>query len=240
MADDRSTPTGSPPGTPPAILVTAGPTQEPIDEVRYLGNRSSGRMGMAIAAAAAARCWPVTLLLGPVEAGVPQSDLPLASLHRFRSTADLAALLAEHWPAHDVLVMAAAVADYRVRGGPRAGKIRRSDGEGDAPVLALEPTPDLLAAAAAGRRPDQRIVGFALEPADQLRASADAKLRRKGLDAIVANPLETIGAATVSATLIRADGTSEDAPPDLDKAAFAAWLLDLIESLPVAAARNSG
>jgi phosphopantothenoylcysteine decarboxylase/phosphopantothenate--cysteine ligase len=223
----------SPPSTadtspPRRVLVTAGPTFEPIDEVRYLANRSSGRMGVALAEAAVTRGHAVTLLLGP--SSVPPPETSSLTVLRFRTAADLQRLLEETWPRHDLLLMAAAVADYRPEkpatpGGHAGdgGKIRR----GDAPItLRLVPTPDLLAAAARSARPDQTLVGFALEPADRLAEAAAEKLRRKGVDAIVANPLGTLDAETVTATVIRKDGTSVAAPPDLPKRAFAEWLLE--------------
>jgi phosphopantothenoylcysteine decarboxylase/phosphopantothenate--cysteine ligase len=175
------------PSSGPRLLVTAGPTHEPIDAVRFLGNRSSGRMGWSLADAAARRGWTTTLLLGPTE-----SPLPVCSqvrVRRFRTAAQLADLLDEEWPGHDVLIMAAAVADYRPARPADDGKLRR-----DGPVvLELEPTPDLLAGLAARTRADQVTIGFALEPAERLDVSAREKLARKSLDAIVANPLETMG-----------------------------------------------
>src|SRR5262245_9381568 len=98
-------------GKKPRILITAGPTHEPIDRVRYIANRSSGRMGLALAQAAIARGLRTTLLLGPTHLEPPNHSL-LKTL-RFRTTAELQNLLARYWPKHDVLFMAAAVADYR-------------------------------------------------------------------------------------------------------------------------------
>jgi len=218
---------------PRCILITAGPTHEPIDEVRYIANRSSGKMGIAIAEAARDAGWDVTLLLGPTPLCPPLvrgddcaasaqavaesprplpkgkkggSASPLASRGsanseintiRFTTTEDLRTLLAEHFPQCDVLVMAAAVADYRpVKSA--AGKIERGK---ERLTLQLEPTPDLVAECAKRKRPDQFIVGFALEETDKLRDRAIEKLKRKGLDAIVANPLETMGADTIGATI---------------------------------------
>ena len=205
---------------PRHMLVTAGPTHEAIDAVRYLANRSSGRMGVAIAAAAATAGWDVTLLLGPVDVPPPAGVL----VKRFRSTADLAALLDANFPPADVLIMAAAVADYRpVQTG--AGKLpRQSAGL----RLELEPTPDLVAACATQRRSGQWIVGFALEAPATLETRAVEKLARKGLDAIVANPLGTMGADDVEAVVFTSDGTRHEppgAPGGIDKGAFAQWLV---------------
>jgi phosphopantothenoylcysteine decarboxylase/phosphopantothenate--cysteine ligase len=210
------------------LLITAGPTHEPIDAVRYLANRSSGRLGIALAEEAARRGWAVTLLLGPTPKDVSDSRVRVA---RFRTTADLDALLRAELPRHEVLVMAAAVADYRPKAGAAdlAGKRRRST---EGMVLELEATPDLLAASASLRRPDQLIIGFALEPRAQMLASAQSKLERKNLDMIVANPLETMDADAIEAVVIARDGSQRRTDGPIPKATFAAWLMGIIESAP--------
>ena len=223
-------------GSTRRLLITAGPTQEPIDAVRYLGNRSSGRLGIQLARSAAAQGWAVTLLLGPVSAEVPASDPQpgLGRLHieRFRTTADLHSLMLEHAPRNDVLIMAAAVADYRPVADEvdPAGKRRRvSEGM----MLHLEATPDLLAEVSTRKRDDQLFVGFALEPRDEMLASARRKLERKRVDLIVANPLETMDAAGIEAVVLGRDGTGfEDGrrtPGVIDKSVFAPFLLHAIE-----------
>jgi len=202
------------------LLITAGPTWEPIDAVRYLGNRSSGRMGLAILEAARREGWRVTALLGP---GVPDpANSEQVTVHRFESCADLEALLAEHFPACDLLIMAAAVADYRPAG-PREGKLPREDA-GDL-TLHLTPTPDLVAQCAKRKRDDQRIIAFALEDPAALEQRAAAKMRRKGVDAIVANPLQTMSAGDVDGTLMWTDGSSHR-PGVTSKARFAHWLIE--------------
>lgn len=224
---------------PPTLLITAGPTQEPIDAVRYLGNRSSGRLGIALAGAARARGWRTILLLGPTPRRCEDTQV---EVHRFRTTAELGALLDAHWPEADALIMAAAVADFRpalpetgvVPGSidPAEHKIRRRDG---ALTIHLEPTPDLLAKCAETRRPGQVIVGFALEPRDRMLESARTKLERKGADMIVANPLETMDAETIEATLVRRGGAEERTPGAMEKSAFAEWLLERVEQARVSA-----
>lgn len=209
------------PVDPIRVLITAGPTYEPIDAVRFIGNRSSGRMGIALAMAAVTRGWSTTLLLGPVSETLPV-DSQIA-LHRFRTAAELGDLLTTTWPDHDLLIMAAAVADFRPARPASGGKLRRTEA---GLTLDLEPTPDLLAALAEQTRDDQMTVGFALEPASGLIERAREKLGRKHLDAIVANPLETMDAETVSATLIKAGGEPVTAPHGASKADFATWLLD--------------
>ena len=215
---------GGDPGVRRRLLITAGPTHEPIDAVRYLANRSSGRLGIALAEAAAASGWIVTLLLGPTRASPTDTRV---TTHRFRTTADLDALLQEHLPRCDALVMAAAVADYRPRltEDPAQTKLRRT---GETLTLELESTPDLLAGAVGRRRPGQLIVGFALEPRDQLDASARRKLERKGCDAIVANPLETMDAESIEASLYHRDGRVEKTDGPIAKTDFAPWLLDRV------------
>ena len=203
------------------VLVATGPTHEPIDDVRYIGNRSSGLMGTAIAAAFQARGYPVTVVRGP---GVPA--VPECGDRQFVTAADLLSVLRAEWPMHDVLVMAAAVADYR----PAArvpGKMRR---EGGPITLALEPTEDILAGLAADRRADQYVVGFALEHPEDLARSALAKLQRKRANAIVANPWATMNSPDVDATVFFADGQSATPGSTMPKPEFAAWLVQLLES----------
>ncbi len=213
-------------GSRPRVLITAGPTHEPIDAVRYLGNRSSGRLGISLAEEAAARGMVVTLLLGPTSRQPSDSRVRVI---RFQTCGELEILLREHFPVSEVLIMAAAVADYRVRQTPGyeigEGKIRRKD---QALVLELEPTPDLLAGCSARRRDGQYLVGFALEPRERMDRSAREKLARKGLDLIVANPLETMDAAEIEATLYWASGESESSEGVIGKLEFARWLLDRI------------
>lgn len=204
------------------LLITAGPTHEPIDAVRYVGNRSSGRLGIGLAEAGRDAGWDVTLLLGPSAQEPPAGVCTL----RFETTADLAALLDQHFSVCDVLIMAAAVADYRPRGSGRP-KLPRSDA---GLVLEFEPTPDLVAACAARKRPDQFVIGFALEDPATLTARAPAKLRTKRLDAIVANPLQTMGADEICALVFTADGqilspAPGHEPRPVSKTAFARWLI---------------
>lgn len=218
----------SPPNPPttqsPRLLITAGPTHEPIDAVRYIGNRSTGRLGIALAEAAAKRNWRVTLLLGPTPLTTADTAI---RLHRFQTTGDLEALLHQHLPECDILVMAAAVADYRPRRVPGADgqKLRRT---GEKMVLELDPTPDLVAGCAQRRSPGQTIVAFALEPEAELMASARAKLARKNVDAIVANPLETMESDQIRATLVCRDGQELKTDGQILKTQFAGWLLDAI------------
>lgn len=210
---------------PRRLLITAGPTHEPIDSVRFIGNRSSGRMGIALAEAAARLGWDVTLLLGPVSATVPTHDR--IQIERFRTCDDLQQLLGKHADRADILIMAAAVADYRPKPNPAmsGGKFRRMGGAGGTITLELESTPDLLAGVSATRRADQLFVGFALEPRADLLASAESKLKRKKIDLVVANPLETMDSHTVEALVLAADGSVENTDGVLSKTDFAQWLL---------------
>lgn len=203
------------------LLITAGPTHEPIDAVRYLANRSSGAMGLALAKAGRDGGYAVTLLLGPVSASPPEgvAVVPYVSSH------DLTSKLDELFTETDVLIMAAAVADYRPRQAA-PGKMPRT---GDDLTLELEPVPDLVARCAATKRDGQRLIGFALEEPAALEQRAGEKLRRKNLDAIVANPLETMGAAGVDAVLITAAG-ERLSPGAMTKDAFAKWLIDWLSA----------
>jgi phosphopantothenoylcysteine decarboxylase / phosphopantothenate---cysteine ligase len=216
---------------PRRLLITAGPTHEPIDAVRFLGNRSSGRVGIELADAAAggtsdAEPWSVTLLLGPTALAPAH---PHVNVRRFQTTADLQGLLRAELPNADVLIMAAAVADFvPKRAADPHGKLTRASGP---TTLELVPTPDLLAECSSRRRfnPPQLLIGFALEPRTHLLESARSKLERKRIDAIIANPLETIDASDIGAKLLWADGTDESTPGPISKSAFALWLLAAID-----------
>lgn len=207
------------------VLVTAGPTFEALDSVRSLSNRSSGRLGGSIALASAIAGHETTLLLGPGPAAT--ACHPRLAIQRFTSARELGALIGEHWPSHDLLIMAAAVADYTPRGGQDQGKHARN-GEMD---LQLVATADLVAAAAADARDDQRVIAFALEDPADLDARARAKLEAKGVDAIVANPLATMEHPQISASVIRRNGGTLEAPADMPKPAFAAWLVAHLDEI---------
>ncbi|MDR3537244.1 MAG: phosphopantothenoylcysteine decarboxylase, partial [Acetobacteraceae bacterium] len=162
------------------VLVTAGPTHEPIDPVRYLANRSSGRQGYAIAAAVAAFGARVTLVSGPVNLPAPSG----ITLRRVETAQQMLAACEAALPA-DVAVFAAAVADWRVANAA-GGKIKKRPGTAP-PALELVPNPDILATIAAdGPRRPRLVVGFAAET-DDLLANAQAKRVRKNADWIVAN-----------------------------------------------------
>jgi phosphopantothenoylcysteine decarboxylase/phosphopantothenate--cysteine ligase len=213
------------------VLVTAGGTREPIDSVRFIGNRSSGRMGLALADEAARRGADVTLVTAnvtiPPPAGVETVNVD--------TTAELEAAVRERFAGCDVLIMAAAPADFR----PAAvaeGKLAR-EGEGDAAsagfALELTPTADIVAAVAAERRPDQTVVGFAAEHGDGAVERGRAKLSRKGLDAVVVNDISRpdIGfdSADNEVTIVLPDGEREVGRRP--KAEVAAAILDEVEAL---------
>ena len=163
------------------VLVTAGGTREAIDPVRFIGNRSSGRMGYAVAAAAQARGAKVVLISAPAELAGPAG----AEVVRVVSAEEMRSAVMERLEEASVVVMAAAVSDYRVR---QVGeqKIRR-----DGPrVLELEPTEDILREIVARRRTGTLVIGFAAETEDVL-ANGRAKLERKGVDAVVVNDVSS-------------------------------------------------
>ena len=161
------------------VLVTAGGTREAIDSVRFIGNRSSGRMGLALASAAARRGAEVTLVAANVALETP----PGVERVDVESTAELADAVAERFPDSHVLLMAAAVADFRPASA-EPGKLAR---EGGGLELRLEETEDVLARVAAGRGEGQILVGFAAEHGPEAIERARAKLERKAVDAIVFN-----------------------------------------------------
>ena len=201
------------------VIVTSGPTHEPIDPVRYIANRSSGRQGHAIAAALAALGARVTLISGPVSVPDPSG----VSIHRVESAREMLDACQAALPA-DAAVFAAAVADWRVANASD-GKIKKQPGAA-APALALIPNPDILATiAAAGPNRPRLVVGFAAET-DDLLANAQGKLVRKNADFIVANDVspETgiMGGAENAVHLISAAGV--ETWPRLAKEAVAARL----------------
>jgi phosphopantothenoylcysteine decarboxylase/phosphopantothenate--cysteine ligase len=183
------------------VLVTAGPTQEPLDAVRYLSNRSSGKMGYALAEAARRRGARVVLVSGPTHLEPPAG----AVFEGVRTAEEMAEAVRRHSGVATVILMAAAVADFRpAEIAPQ--KIKRQDG---VPQIQLEPTPDILAEVASRRRAEQILVGFAADT-ERVSESAEAKLRSKRLDLIVANDVTQPGAGfdvdTNIVTLIFPDG----------------------------------
>jgi len=201
------------------VLVTAGGTREPIDPVRYVGNRSSGKMGNAIALEAAERGARVTLITT-----MPAPAHPLVTVVAVETAEEMADAVAATAPAVDVAVMAAAVADFRPAD-PQVTKVRRKDG---VPELQLAATPDILASVAA-LEPRPFLVGFAAETGPA--AGASEKAATKGVDLLVANdvtePGSGFGTDTNAVTVFSADGSSE-AWPQMAKQAVAARLWDLI------------
>jgi phosphopantothenoylcysteine decarboxylase/phosphopantothenate--cysteine ligase len=210
---------------PTRILVTTGATQESIDDVRYLGNRSSGKLGCLIALSAAIKGYEVSLLHGIQS--ISPSLHPRIHSTPFTSTRDLRAKLDEHWPSHEILIMAAAVSDYTPRGGQLHGKIKR----GDELNIPLSPTKDIVASLAQHKREDQRIIAFALEEPEKLDVAAREKLQRKHVDAIVANPLETMNSSNIQWTIYLKDGRTLSQPGICTKAAFARWLTDNLDAI---------
>ncbi len=202
------------------ILITAGATYEPLDSVRYLGNRSSGQLGALLGLAAAIESYEVTLLLG--QNSVHPACHPRVQTIPFSSTRDLSAKLSELWPSHDILIMAAAVADFTLKGGQTDGKIRR----GEEMTINLCPTQDIVAGLASSKRDDQRVICFALEDPEKLQVAAKEKLQRKHVDAIVANPLETMESNTISADILCKDGRQMSLPENLPKSHFARWFIE--------------
>jgi phosphopantothenoylcysteine decarboxylase / phosphopantothenate---cysteine ligase len=209
------------------VLVSLGGTREPLDPVRYLGNRSSGRMGAAIVAEALRRGAEVTAVVAATTVDPPAG----AHLVRVETAQQLYDAVLAAADAQDVLIMAAAVADFRPKR-VAEGKLKKDQG---VPEVVLEPTPDTLAELGRRRRPDQVLVGFAAETGDHL-AGARKKLESKHLDLVVLNHVEgahsAFGADDADAYLVDADTVEE--LPRTSKAAIAAHLLDRIETLHVA------
>jgi phosphopantothenoylcysteine decarboxylase / phosphopantothenate---cysteine ligase len=194
-------------------VVTAGGTREPIDPVRYIGNRSSGKQGYALAAELAGRGARVTLVS---TVGLPAP--PAVDVVAVETAAEMERAVNEHAGASDVIVMAAAVADFRPKG-VAARKIKKADG---APDIVLEPTPDILAGLGARRRPGLLLVGFAAETAGpgagptHLRDYARQKLAAKNIDLVVANDVAAPGVGfahdTNAVLILGSNGDLTDVP----------------------------
>jgi len=192
------------------VLITAGPTHEPIDPVRYIANRSSGRQGFALAAAAAQAGARVTLVAGPVSlptpAGVDRIDVETAR--------EMAAAVEAALPC-DVAIMVAAVADWRVA--EAAGQKRKKDGSGQIAPLQLVENPDILAGLGASAARPRLLIGFAAET-EQVIPHAKAKLARKGADWIIANDVsgDVMGGTANTVHIVSASGV--ESLPRMDKA----------------------
>jgi phosphopantothenoylcysteine decarboxylase/phosphopantothenate--cysteine ligase len=209
-----------------SVLVTAGPTREQLDPVRFLSNYSTGKMGVAVAAAAWRRGANVTLVAGPLAVAPPVgvTHVPV------QSTTEMRDAVARHVGSADVLVMAAAPADYQPA--ERAtGKLKKMGG---ARALELRETPDILVTTKGARRAGAVVVGFALET-DDLLANAKKKLDGKGLDMVVLNaanePGSGFGVDTNRVTIVRRGGAAPEQLPLLDKRDVADAILDRVEAL---------
>ncbi len=206
------------------VLVTAGPTREPLDPVRYLTNRSSGRMGYAIAKAAACRGASVTLVSGPTALPEP-AYMEFVPIETAQQMFDAVTARADDM---DIIIKAAAVADYRPAE-VADNKIKKKDGELSLP---LTRTRDILGTLGASKRPGQVLCGFSMETENMLENSR-AKLKRKNLDMIAANNVKVAGAGfgvdTNVLTLITADGETE--LPLMSKDDAANRLLDALAAM---------
>ncbi len=208
------------------ILVTAGPTYEAIDPVRFIGNRSSGKMGFAIANAAAQRGAFVTLIAGPVRLETPRNVERID----VESAREMCEAVMEHGKKKDAIIMAAAVADF-TPAHPAAHKIKKN-GQGTISDLPLAPTPDILASVAK-RKLSKVVAGFALETEDGVE-HAKTKLREKGLDLIVLNVQKreksVFGSDTNTVSMIDRKGAIDELP-ELPKFEVANRLLDKVRDL---------
>jgi len=207
------------------VVVTAGPTREAVDPVRFLSNRSSGRMGVEIAAAAWRRGARVVLIAGPLEVPVPDG----VTVVHVESTAQMEQAVREALPVADALIMAAAPADFTVRA-PANQKLKKREMPD---ALSLVGAPDILLQTREARSARAVVVGFALET-EQLETEARRKLTEKGLDLVVANDATEVGAGFASTTnrvtLIDAAGRI-DALPLMSKRDVAEAILDRVEVL---------
>jgi phosphopantothenoylcysteine decarboxylase/phosphopantothenate--cysteine ligase len=207
------------------VLVTAGPTREAVDPVRFISNRSSGKMGVAIAESAWRRGAAVTLIAGPLEVPAP----PGVTVEHVETTEQMSDAVGRLLPRHDILIMAAAPADFHPVTTPK-NKIKRAAGS---QVIELEATADILAGTRNRRKESATVVGFALETTE-LISSAEKKLAEKGLDLVVANDALEPGAGfsgdTNRVTFIFPNGTRETLAM-MAKTAVADEILDRVERI---------
>jgi phosphopantothenoylcysteine decarboxylase/phosphopantothenate--cysteine ligase len=218
-------PTGERPWDGLRVLVTAGGTREPIDQVRFIGNRSSGRMGLALAAAAARRGAEVAL----VAANVALREPPGVRRIDVETVEEMARATADEFPSAHLLLMAAAPADFRV-GSVAEGKLSR---EGDGLDLSLEPTEDILAGLTATRGDGQTVVGFAAEHGEGGVERAREKLARKGVDLIVLNDVSdpTIGFDSTENAVTLISSADEERLARASKDEIAERILDRADDL---------
>jgi phosphopantothenoylcysteine decarboxylase/phosphopantothenate--cysteine ligase len=181
------------------ILITAGPTHEPMDPVRFIGNRSTGKMGAALIESSLKAAHLTTAIVGPISEPLPTGARRI-NVQTARQMLD--AVLVE-FPRHDLLIMAAAVADYR----PATTSPHKLPRQG-AWTLNLEPTQDILAEAGFIKRPDQRTVGFSLESGPDLDR-VRGKMRQKNVDLMVYNPVATIASDSIQPSLLYPAGRVE-------------------------------
>ena len=202
------------------LLVSSGPTREAVDLIRFISNRSTGRMGFAVAEEAARRGHEVLLVTGPVSLtgpeGVERVDV--------ESATEMAEAVFARAPEADAVVMAAAVADYAPEK-PFPGKLKKSTGPLE---LTLVRTTDILLELGRKKRQGQLLVGFSLEAGEGARGEAERKLRRKNLDLIVLNPPSTLGSGEIEASVF--DGSAWTELGRAPKKELAEFVLDWLES----------
>jgi phosphopantothenoylcysteine decarboxylase/phosphopantothenate--cysteine ligase len=216
------------------VLITGGPTYEPIDPVRFLGNRSSGKMAVALATAAAARGGAVTLIIGPsavqTTGAIKRIDINTA--------AEMLAAVLKELSSSDIIIMNAAVSDFSASH-PSESKLKKRElgGQGAEISLELTPTPDILRRIGELKTAHQFVVGFALETGDKAEAHARGKLNEKGLDMVVLNRADESGAGfsvdTNKVTIFARDGKREELPL-LTKEACAEEIVTRIATLVTA------
>ncbi len=207
------------------VIVTAGPTREYLDDVRFISNASSGQMGYALAIAAQAADWDVTLISGPCALQAPSG----VTIKRVISAAEMLEAVLEEWEGADGIIGAAAVADYRPKY-RHPGKIRRG---ADPLLVELVPNPDILAECGLRKRDGQWIVGFALEPNLRELESARRKMEKKNCDAICINPATVLDEAWTELFLMDRSGEIHQrwTGPKLNVAAeVVGWIMENLVS----------
>lgn len=207
------------------VLILSGPTHEYIDPVRFIGNASSGKMGKALADEAIARGYDVDFVTGPVaESNLP--GLPEEDVHRVTSAEEMLAAAQKQMDVADIIIFAAAVADYA----PAEKLHEKIPKSSDELVLRLRPTPDIAQTLCAGKRPGQAAIGFALQTHDGQR-NARRKLAGKNLDGIVLNTPASLGADQGSFSFLASDADDFETWGEIDKPQCARHIFNAVERL---------
>ena len=216
------------------ILLTIGATIESIDSVRYLSNWSSGKLGCCIASAAAMNGHNVTVLHGK-QSLIPAAHPRINSIP-YTSSEELSNICDEQWESKDLLIMAAAVSDFIPKNKLKNAKISRSSIN---QKIELSPTDDIILKLAKRKRNNQTVIGFSLAEEKKLFDISRKKLKDKDIDAIIANPLQTMNSKNINGILFTRSSTVLPPRESMSKSDFTKWLISLLPEIHITAQHKS-